>query len=118
MKKTMQEWWNEVKSDPKTYKRPPFPKTGEVDITACGCSTPIRLEWNCESDVIIIDGKAVKVLYLGGWSFKVCRAGIYTDEHTAGLVYSILDECATHGPLDTMYYRMLTRAKQTCQRVA
>ena len=110
--------WERVKSNPETHTRPPFPVSGHVEVAAMCRHTPIHLTWNCEKDILVIDGKPVTILYDGGWAFKVRREGIYTNGHTEGLVYDILWECADDGPLDTMYYDMLKKAEKICTRAA
>lgn len=110
--------WNKVKADPKKWKRPPFPPVGKVEITACARPVPICIEWDTAKETLTIDGKSVRVLFDRGWAFKVRREGIYTAHHTDGLMYDLLSECVNNGPLDTMYYNMLTKAKKICTKAA
>ena len=110
--------WNRVKSDPKTFTRPPFPSVGTVEITACCRPVPMCIGWDTAKETLTIDGKTVKVLFDRGWAFKVRREGIYTAYHTDGLVYDLLSECVNNGPLDTMYYNMLAKAKKICTKAA
>lgn len=106
--------WERVKADPKTYKHPPFPKTGEVEVTAICRHTPIKVEWDCDAQTITIDGKAVKILFDREWAYKVRRNGIYTMYTTGEFVYQILWECVGEGALDSLFYDMLLRAKEKC----
>ena len=109
--------WERVKADPKTHERPPFPTTGEVEITALCRHTPLRLGWNCESRIIIVEGKPIRVMFESGWAYKVRREGIYSCRDVAWLIYDILSECADeHGAMDTMYYDMLANAAKKCKR--
>lgn len=115
--------WERVKRDPKTYEYPPFPKQGEVEVTAICRHNPIRLTWDCNTSILTIDGKPVRIMHEGGWCYKVRREGIYTSglfslPDLAGLMYNILEECVTCGPLDSSYYDMLLRAKKICTRAA
>ena len=112
------ELWEKVRRDARTLKLPDFPTKGEVEIAAMCRHTPIKVEWNCNDETITIDGKPVKLIYMGGWAFKVCRDGIYTMFNTGEFVYQLLSECADDGPLDTMYYDMLLKAKKICARAA
>ena len=106
--------WERIKSDPVTFKTPPLPKQGEIDITAICRHTPIRIGWNCEANLIFIDGKPVRVLHESGWAYKVRRHGIYTTYGVEGLIRDIVKECADDGAMDSMYYDMLKKAKELC----
>ena len=112
------ELWEKVRRDARTLKLPDFPKKGSVEVAAMCRHTPIKVEWNCDDETITIDGKPVKIIYTGGWAFKVCREGIYTMFNTGEFVYQLLSECADDGPLDTMYYDMLKKAAKICTRAA
>ena len=109
--------WERVKADPITHERPPFPTTGEVEITALARCTPLRIGWNCESNIIIVEGKPIKVLFESGWAYKVRREGIYTCYDVGELVYDILRECTDrYAAMDSMYYDMLVKAEKVCKR--
>lgn len=108
--------WEKVRRDARTLKLPDFPKKGSVEVAAMCRHTPIKVEWNCNDETITIDGKPVKIIYMGGWAFKVRREGIYTTFDTGEFVYQLLSECADDGPLDTMYYDMLKKAEKICTR--
>lgn len=111
--------WERVKADPITHEHPPFPTTGEVEITACCRDTPLRLGWNCESNIIIVEGKPIKVMFDSGWAYKVRREGIYSCYDVGWLIYDILRECTDrYAAMDTMYYSMLAKAAKVCKRAA
>ena len=111
--------WERVKRDPITHERPPFPTTGEVEITALCRHTPLRLGWNCESSIIIVEGKPIKVMFERGWAYKVRREGIYSCHDVGDLVYDILRECTDrYAAMDTMYFSMLAKAAKVCKRAA
>lgn len=110
--------WDRVKRYPKTYEYPPFPRHGDVEVTAICRHNPIHLTWDCDTSILTIDGKPVRVMHEGGWCYKVRREGIYTSPDLAWLMYSILQECVTFGPLDSAYYDMLLKAKKICTRAS
>lgn len=110
--------WERVKRDPKTHEYPPFPKQGEVEVTAICRHNPIHLTWDCNTSILTIDSKPVRIMYEREWHYKVRREGIYTSADLAWLMYCILQECVTCGPLDSSYYDMLLRAKKICTRAA
>lgn len=115
--------WERVKRDPKTDEYPPFPRQGEVEVTAICRHNPIHLTWDCDTSILTIDGKPVRIMHDNGWCYKVRREGIYTSgtfylPDLEGLMYCILEECVTCGPLDSSYYDMLLKAKKICTRAA